>query len=516
MEDYILSLENITKVYGNGTVANKNVNLNLKQGEIHAIVGENGAGKSTLMKILFGEIQPTSGKIVFKGKEVKIENPNVAIDMGIGMVHQHFQLINSFTVAENLNLSIEPKKGLFIDVKKSEEITKKVGEKYNLPLNPSLKVSELTVGMKQKLEILKALVRGAKILILDEPTAVLTPQETEELFEQLIDIKKLGFTIIFISHKLKEVKKISDRITIIRKGKTEGVFETESVTEKDISKLMVGRDLVLEYHRPKNTFDNEVLRVEGVNLKPFLNYGELKNINFSINSGEILGIAGVEGNGQNEIIDIITREITQDSGNVLYKGEDIFNKDILSLRNNGLGYIPEDRMTKGIAKDASIAENAVTNRIQSNELCKKGIIDSKRVNTLSEQFIEEYKVLCSSKEQPIGSLSGGNIQKVVVARECSNNPNLLIAEQPTRGVDLGAIEFIHKKILDLRNNGVGVLLVSADLNEVIELSDKLIVVFDGEIVAYFEDTKNLTEETLGLYMLGIEKQEKNILEGALK
>ncbi len=516
MEDYILELKNVTKVYGNGTVANKDVNLNLKEGEIHAIVGENGAGKSTLMKTLFGEIQPTSGQIFLRGEEVSIDNPNKAISMGIGMVHQHFQLIDSFTVAENLYLGIEPKKSIFLDKKKAEQLTKIESEKYNLILNPKLKVSELTVGMKQKLEILKALVRGAKILILDEPTAVLTPQETEELFQQLINIKKQGYTIVFISHKLKEVKDISDRVTIIRKGHTEGVFNTSDVSEKDISKLMVGRDLVLEYDREDNNYENEVLRVEGVNVSPKYNFGELKDINFSVLEGEIVGIAGVEGNGQNEIIEAITRGLNIDSGKITFKNEDIKNKSILDLRNEGLGYIPEDRMTKGIAKDMSISENAVINRIQSDELCDKGVLKTKEINELSDELIEEYLVLCKGKTQPIGSLSGGNIQKVVVARECSINPNLLIAEQPTRGVDLGAIEFIHKKLLELRKKGVGILLVSADLNEVMELSDKIIVVYDGEIVAFFDNPKQLTEEKLGLAMLGIEKQDKETVRGVLK
>ncbi|GMQ62255.1 ABC transporter ATP-binding protein [Vallitalea maricola] len=517
MSNNILELKKITKVYPNGVVANKDIEFDLKEGEIHAIVGENGAGKSTLMKILFGMEQPSDGEIIFKGSKTTIDNPEKAIEMGIGMVHQHFMLVPSFTVMQNLLLGMEPKKRIFIDKVKAKKITEELSNRYDLHVDPNSKVKNLTVGMKQKVEILKALVRGAKILILDEPTAVLTPQETVELFAQLKKLRTEGHTIIFISHKLKEVKEISDRITIVRKGKSEGIFNTSDVTEKDISRLMVGRDVVLKYDKKTAKYGETVLSVKNLNYSQ-QNKKILNNINFSLRKGEILGIAGVEGNGQSQLIRLITGNMamqTENSGEIKIKGDIINDLSILNIRKKGLSYIPEDRMTTGIAGEGNIKENVIGNRVVSGEFEKKFLLNTKNMDELSDNLIEKFLVKCSNRFTKIKSLSGGNIQKVVVARECSIKPEILIAEQPSRGVDVGAIEFIHHQLLDMRDNQTGILLVSADLNEVIELSDNILVMYEGEIVAYFDDTKSITEEELGLCMLGIKKHSEDRIRRAV-
>lgn len=504
----ILELNDITKVYENGIVANKGISFSLNEGEIHAIVGENGAGKSTLMKILYGLEQPTSGKILFNGKAVDIKNPEMAIDLGIGMVHQHFMLVSSFSVAENLLLSIEPQKGLFIDKKEALRVTSELADKYKFDIKAEMKIKDLTVGMKQKVEILKVLHRGAKILILDEPTAVLTPQETEELFIQLKRLKNQGHTIIFISHKLKEVKEISDRVTIIKRGVFQGMFETKAISEQEISRLMVGRDVVLKYSKTAIEKNTPVYRVRNLSYqKDKINI--LNKISFDIREGHILGIAGVEGNGQSELIELITGNIPLQEGQV-YIGDDETTKlSIDAIRKKGLAYIPEDRMTRGVASEASINDNILANRLMQNDLSQHHILSNQSMMDKGKSLIKDFYVKCSSGLQQVKMLSGGNIQKVVVARECSIKPKVLIAAQPTRGVDIGSIEFIHKEILKLREALTATLLVSADLNEILELSDSIAVMYDGEIVAYFSDSSCVTEEELGLCMLGLKKHSKD-------
>lgn len=515
MSRCILKLDNITKVYNNGVVANKNINFSVNEGEIHALVGENGAGKSTLMKIIFGMEKPSSGHIYLNEKEIKMNSSKDAINYGIGMVHQHFMLVPSFTVAENIMLGMEPQKGIFIDKNGAEKFTQELSEKYNLPIDPSAKVESLSVGMKQKVEILKALARGAKILILDEPTAVLTPQETELLFKELVNLKKIGHTIIFISHKLKEVKEITDRITVMKSGKIEGYFNTEEITEREISNKMVGRDVVLKYDKEKVESSHTTLKVKDITLKNMDNKLIVNNVSFSLKSGHILGIAGVEGNGQAELIEIITRHRKLTSGSMEFNNKDLLNKNIKELRELGIGYIPEDRISRGTAGDASIKDNLISNQYNKDEYLKGIFLDEKKINELSKKWIETFKIKCFNETQKISMLSGGNMQKVVVARECSTNPEVLIVEQPTRGVDIGAAQFIHNKLLELRKEGCSILLVSADLNEVMELSDSLMVMYEGEIVAYFENTKELTEDELGLCMLGIKRHDSNTIGRAL-
>ncbi len=505
-EEYVVQMKKIDKVYSNGVAANQGVDFNLKRGEIHALMGENGAGKSTLMKMLFGMEQPTSGEIVINGEPTVLSSPSVAISKGIGMVHQHFMLVPSLSVAENMVLGMAPRKGIFIDKAKAIEITKENAEKYNLHVEPEMRVADIPVGMKQKVEILKALVRGAKILILDEPTAVLTAQETEELFRELMGLKDDGYTIVFISHKLNEIKEITDRITIMRNGRSMGVYETKDVSKEDISRLMVGRDVVLNVQKDKANPTDTVLKVRDLQYVNEWNKKMLNGISFDVRKGEILGIAGVEGNGQKELIDMLFSFGTPDSGSVEVNGKSILGIGQRAVREMGVSLVPEDRMLYGIAGTASIEENVISDRSGSKSLNSGPLFNMNAIHDLSDRLVKEYTVLCKSSKQQVGMLSGGNIQKVVVAREFSNDPVLILADQPTRGIDVGATEFIRKKLVELSRSGIAVLLVSADLAEVMELSDSLIVMHDGKIAAYFEDTKTLTDEEMGEYMLGLKEQ----------
>ncbi|WP_341534876.1 ABC transporter ATP-binding protein [Clostridium pascui] len=515
LSEEILAMQNITKVYPNGMVANKDVNFSVKSGEIHALMGENGAGKSTLMKILFGLERPEEGDILLKGQKISIDSPSTAIKNGIGMVHQHFMLVPSLTVAENMVLGMEPKKNGLIDIEKAIKVTEEISKKYNLIVDPKAKVSDLPVGIKQKVEILKALLRGAEILILDEPTAVLTPQETKELFVELINLKKKGHTIIFISHKLKEIKEICDRITILRAGRSIGVYDVAKVSQEDISRLMVGRDVVLKIEKEKNNPSNVILKVNNINYTDETGKTILNNISFTVRKGEILGIAGVEGNGQRELIELITGLEKYNDGEIFIDGQEIKDLSIKEIRNLGASHISEDRMIFGAAGEASIEENIISDRFDSKELNKGVLLSMSKIHSMVRELIKDYRVKCDSADQPVKMLSGGNIQKVVVAREFSSNPKLIVANQPTRGIDVGATEFIHKKLVELRDEGTGVLLISADLNEAMELSDSLMVMYGGEVVAYFKDSSKVTEEELGTYMLGINKQSPEEIRRAI-
>ena len=504
MGDDILVLENITKVYPNGFVANKDVNLRVKKGEIHALVGENGAGKTTLMKVLFGIENAEEGRILLRGEEVQIKNPIDAIHKGIGMVHQHFMLVPSLTVAENMVLGIEPKKGgLFFDFEEAVRITEEVSKKYNLIVDPRAKVEDIPVGNKQKVEILKALLRGAEVLILDEPTAVLTPQEIKQLFVELKNIAKMGHSIIFISHHLDEVKELCDNLTVLRLGKTVGTAVVADVTEQQISKMMVGRDVVLKVEKTPAKPKDVVLRVKNLTIKNEFGKTIVDNVSFSVRAGEILGMAGVEGNGQIEISETITGLAPLNHGDITVNGESIKGKSIKKIREMQVSHISQDRMTYGVAADAAVWENIVSDRFYKKEYNNGVLLNMKKIHEDVARYIKEYLVKCDDDGQAVRMLSGGNIQKVVVAREFSNNPKLMIANQPTRGIDVGATEFIRKKLVELRDQGAAVLLISADLNEVLELSDSLIVMNGGKIAAYLPDASTVTDELLGEYMLGV-------------
>lgn len=507
----LLKMEGITKIYGNGVLANSQVNFSVKKGEIHALMGENGAGKSTLMKILFGIEQPDEGRIEFEGRPVKITSPNVALSKGIGMVHQHFKLIPSLTVAENIVLGKEPVNKGFINIKKAYDIVSRLSQKYGFNVDPTEQVKNLSVGKKQKVEILKALYRDVRLLILDEPTAVLTPQETGELFEQLEKLRKSGLTIVFISHKLNEIKQICQNITVMRHGRSIGTYDVGKLSVQDISKLMVGRDIILKIQKKEAKPENKILEVKSISAKNESGKKVISDISFAIRAGEILGIAGVEGSGQEEIVEMITgmKRLGENQGDILLNGKTIKGCSIKEIRNRKLSYIPEDRMVYGAACDVSIRENLISSIYDTEKVNSKGFLDKNKMNRWIETCIKDYDVRCKNVEEAIGTLSGGNIQKAIIAREFLTNPSVLVADQPTRGVDVGAIEFIHRKIVEIRDKGCAVLLVSADLNEILELSDSILVMCQGEISGYFPSARELTEEELGYYMLGVKKQAKD-------
>lgn len=507
--DYILEMRNIHKVYPNGTVANKGVNLQVKQGEIHALVGENGAGKSTLMKILFGLEQPTEGQILYKNEELSLKNAKQAIEIGLGMVHQHFMLAPSLTVSENIVLGAEPRKGLFkLFRNRTEEFenVEKIIEQFGLKVNLNALIQDISVGQKQRVEILKVLYRGAKLIILDEPTAVLTPQETDELFTSIKKLTAQGYTIIFITHKLREVMSISDRITVLKGGRTITTLVTSETTTEEISRFMVGRDVLLKVEKDKATPKQTILKLTDVCYKDEYQKDRLKQINLLIRSGEIVGIAGVEGNGQTELVEVITGLLHCTSGEILYEDKIINDKTIEEIRHMKVGHVPEDRQTTGSSLSATIEENLRIDYYKQSEYSKGPFLKNKPLLERSEQLIKKYDVRVSSVKQLASSLSGGNLQKVVIARELSKNPKLLIASQPTRGVDIGAIEFIHGEIIRQRDAGSAVLVVSAELSEILSLSDQIVVMYDGSITAILENHKDLTEEEIGYYMLGVKKQ----------
>lgn len=502
---HLLEVKDVTKIYEGGVLANHNVNFTVDEGEIHALVGENGAGKSTLMKMLYGLESVTSGHIYMNGEELKLQSSKDAIEHGIGMVHQHFMLVDSLTGAENMMLGME--KTSFVSNKKRDiQITNEVAKKYNFDIDASRRVRDMSVGMKQKLEILKILYRSAKLIILDEPTAVLTPQETEELFERLMELKKRGMTIIFISHKLNEVKRISDRITVLKAGVTKGTYLTRDVSEEDISNLMVGREISFEYDKEPIKPGEEVLQVEKLIYVDKFKIPKLAGVSLKVRRGEIVGIAGVEGNGQSELISIITGNMRAMEGKVILNGKDITRESVTSIRKTGMSHVPEDRMIDGCAPEMSVQENLTVSNIDSFAN-KFGMIQTAKIKEHSKSQIQEFMIKTKDENQAIGSLSGGNIQKAIVAREFKANSDLLVLNQPTRGVDVGAISFIHAKILEMRSHNKGILLVSADLNELISLSDRILVMHKGKVVASLQNAPKVTEQELGLYMLGIKKQE---------
>ncbi len=509
-KETVLEMQHIMKIYSNGVVANEDVSLELKKGEIHALLGENGAGKSTLMKVLFGIESPDQGKILLNGKETTIRSPQDAIAKGIGMVHQHFMLLPSLTVAENIILGVEPRKSkLFIDMKQAIRSAKEIADKYNFDIDVTAKVEEIPVGIKQKVEILKALYRGADILILDEPTAVLTPQETEELFVQLEKLRDNGHTVIFISHKLDEIKRICDRATIMRNGKSMGTYSVNEISTNDMSKLMVGREVVLSFEKQAPTLQGVMLEVKHLNAYNTQGVQKIRDLSFEVQGGEILGIAGVEGNGQTELVDAITGLSRKYSGEILLKGTDIRRESIKAIREQKLAHIPEDRMASGCAAHLNIQENMFANQYTDARYSGKFMLRSRAIQSRCDELIREYLVKCKSQKQEVGMLSGGNIQKVIVAREFSTGPDVIIANQPTRGIDVGATEFIRRKLLEFRDAGCAVILVSADLNEIFSLSDRLAVMYKGNFSGIFTDVAHVTEEELGQYMLGLKNDFAN-------
>lgn len=499
----LVQMVDITKVYENGVKANDSVCFNLEKGQIHAIAGENGAGKSTVMKILYGLEKPSGGKIFIRGKETVINSPLDAVREKIGYVHQHFMLVNELTVYENIFLGFEKTVAGFL--KKSDMIneTRKLCRLYKMELDPNKKSGALSVGEAQKVEIIKALSRGAEILILDEPTAVLTPQECEELFIQLKGLAADGKSIVIITHKLKEIKRLCDKVTIMQKGKSRGEHNVADISESDISRLMVGSDVQLVVTKSLNEIGEEIASFQNVSISRVNGSKALDNINFTVREGEIVCLAGVEGNGQREVIATLTGFNKVYEGQVKIQGEDIKKKSISKIRDLAVCHIPEDRMTTGANTNASIYDNIISTSVIKES--RFGFIKSKSLKKKAEGLMSEFDIRAESMRQSIGMLSGGNMQKVILARELSSSPKFIIADQPTRGVDVGAIEFIHKRLVEMRDKGCGILLVSADLTEVQSLSDRILVFHNGQITAHIRGNM-VSEELLGRYMLGVERQ----------
>ncbi|ADQ14722.1 ABC transporter ATP-binding protein [Halanaerobium hydrogeniformans] len=506
-EEYFLDMRNITKLFP-GVKANDNVNLSIKTGEIHALVGENGAGKTTLMNILYGLYDPDGGEIYYKGKKVKLKDPQKAIDLGIGMVHQHFMLVQPLTVTENIILGNEPRKnkGLMLDRRKAKKEVQDISKKYGLFVDPDAKIRDISVGMQQRVEIIKTLYRGAELLIFDEPTAVLTPQEIKELFEIFRSLKKQGKTIIFITHKLKEVKAISDRITVLRDGKSVDTVETNEVTEADVAELMVGRQVLLKVEKTPAQPTEEILNIKNLKVDDNRGLPAVKDVSLSVKKGEILGIAGVEGNGQSELVEALTglREIK--SGSIELRNKEISNYTARKIKREKVAHIPEDRHKHGLIMDFDLKENTILGYHDLDKFSKKGIMNYENIAKYTTKLIKEYDIRGAGMQSFAKNLSGGNQQKLIVAREFSHDPELLIASQPTRGVDVGSIEFIHKQIIDRRDNGAAVLLVSAELSEILSLSDRIAVIFEGEIVDILEASET-DEMELGKLMTGSKADE---------
>ncbi len=504
----ILQVKNLLKVYPDGTVANRDVSLDVEENSIHAIVGENGAGKSTLVKTIFGIEQPQEGTILFRGKPVDIRNPNQAIALGIGMVHQHLMLAPDLSVAENMVLGVEPiRRSIFLDSEKMVAVTEQISRENGLDVPAGKKIRDLPIGVKQRVEILKALFRNAELLILDEPTAVLTPQETELLFKTLFRLKENGKTILFISHKLHEVKQIADRVTVMRDSHVVTTRDAKELTEHDIAYLMVGRDISHDRLPESPGIGDVRLAVKNLSYTDEEGLPLLKQISFDVRGGEILGLAGVEGNGQTPLINALTGLLDGISGEISISGSSIAGRTPRQIREKGLAHIPEDRMENGIADIASLEENFIVDRYFKATFSRRLRLLWKEIGDHSRDLIRRFNILARSSRTAAGSLSGGNIQKVVVARELSSNPDVIIAAQPTRGIDVGSEEMVHNLLRDARDEGKAVFLISADLDEVLKLSSRVIVLYDGEIVKHFTDIAGITGRDLGPYMLGVKREE---------
>jgi simple sugar transport system ATP-binding protein len=500
----VVELKQITKRFP-GIVANDSISLTLRKGEIHALLGENGAGKSTLMNILFGLYQPDEGSIEMDGKPVTIDNPNTAIKYGIGMVHQHFKLVQPFTVTENIILGMEPKKGTNIDYKSASAKVAKLSEQYGLQVNPNSKIQDISVGMQQRVEILKTLYRGADILIFDEPTAVLTPQEIVELMAIMRRLVAEGKSIILITHKLKEIMEISDRVTIIRRGKVIDTVDTNQTNPNDLAEKMVGRRVSFKIDKADPQIGEPVLTMNEVKLTSKDNVPLLNGIDLTVRAGEIVGIAGVDGNGQTELIEALTGLRKVNSGTITLSGTNITNLSARKIIENGISHIPEDRHKHGLVLDFSIRENMILETYYKRPFSKGVLLEQDVITEHAEKLVKAFDVRTPSIETKARSLSGGNQQKAIIAREIDKNPDLLIAAQPTRGLDVGAIEFVHQQLIKQRDEGKAVLLISFELDEIINVADRIAVIYGGKIIGkvYPKDTN---DQELGLMMAGFKEK----------
>jgi general nucleoside transport system ATP-binding protein len=499
-EQTVLELRGITKRFP-GIVANDDVDFDLREGEVHALLGENGAGKSTLMNVLYGLYRPDEGEILIKGRRAELGSPKTSIEAGVGMVHQHFMLIPVMTVAENIVLASEPvKDGVLLDYAAAEARVREISTRFGLAVDPRALVQDITVGQQQRVEILKALYRGADILVLDEPTAVLTPQEAQELFAIVRSLTEQGKSIIFISHKLNEVTEIADRITVLRRGKKIETLPAAGATEEGLARLMVGRDVLLRVEKGTSTPAGPLLQVEGLTVEDDRGIVKVHDVSFEVRAGEIVGIAGVDGNGQTELIDAMTGLRKATAGRIRVAGVDVTNESPRDCLDAGLGHIPEDRQRRGLVLDFSIAENIALHDYDHPPASKLGWLYPKRMLEKAAGLIREFDVRGGGPQTAAGGLSGGNQQKVILAREIDRNPQVLLAAQPTRGLDVGAIEFVHRRLVGERDEGRAVLLVSLELEEILSLSDRILVIFEGRIVGEF--APGVSEEELGVAMTG--------------
>ncbi len=505
--DYIVEMQNITKEFP-GIIANDNITLQLKKGEIHALLGENGAGKSTLMSVLFGLYQAEKGDIFVRGEKVKISGPMDANKYGIGMVHQHFKLVHNFTVLQNIILGIEETKYGIIKMKEARKKVVELSEKYNLFVDPDAYIEDITVGMQQRVEILKMLFRDNEVLIFDEPTAVLTPQEIKELMDIMRSLKKEGKSILFITHKLEEIKQVADRCSVLRRGKYIGIVDVQETSKEMMSEMMVGRKISLSIDKAESDPTTPVLEVHKLSVKSTReghNQNVVKDVSFQVRKGEIVCIAGIDGNGQTELVNAITGIGDMVEGTVVLNGEDITKKSIRYKNTHGLSHIPEDRHKHGLVLDYSLGYNLVLQQYFEEPFSKHGFLNPEAIESYSDKLIEKFDIRSGQGVHTKSrSMSGGNQQKAIVAREISKSPDLLLAVQPTRGLDVGAIEYIHNQIVKERDEGKAILLVSLELDEVMNLSDRILVIYEGEIVGQL-DPKETTIQELGLYMAGSKK-----------
>ncbi|WP_300384639.1 ABC transporter ATP-binding protein [Clostridium sp.] len=501
-KDYAVQMRGITKRFGTFTALD-NVDINIKKGTIHSILGENGAGKSTLMNVLYGLYQAEEGEIYINGEKVNVSNPNIAIDHGIGMVHQHFMLVDNFTVTKNIILGTEvTNKFGVLDMNKAKEKVKEIVAKYGLEVDPDALIENISLGMQQRVEILKALYRGAEILILDEPTAVLTPQEITELIRIMHTLIEDGKTIIIITHKLKEIKQSAELCTIIRRGHYIDTVEVDKITEGDLATNMVGHEIKLVVDKKDSDPGDVIFEIDNINVKNEKGLDALKNLSLKVRKGEILGIAGIDGNGQKELIEAITCLVPTEKGTIKINGKEIQNTTPLNVINNKVSTIHEDRQKRGLVLNFTVAENTVLETYRKLPFSKNGFLNKNKILEYAKKMICDYDVRPSTCEsQLVRCLSGGNQQKIIIAREVANNPDLLIAVQPTRGLDVGAIEYVHNALIKERDKGKAILLVSLELDEVMNVADTIAVIYDGTIVGSFKQG-TVDENTIGLYMAG--------------
>lgn len=498
--DYVIEMLNIRKEFP-GVVANDDITVQLKKGEIHALLGENGAGKSTLMNVLFGLHNPDAGEIRIHGEKVDVADPNVANNKGIGMVHQHFMLVDIFTVTQNIILGSEPTKKGFVNLRKAEKEIQELSDRYGLRVDPKAKIRDISVGMQQRVEILKMLYRGADVLILDEPTAVLTPQEIDELIEIMNSLIKEGKSVILITHKLKEIMQACDRCTVIRRGKGIDTVNVADTTVDELASKMVGREVSFTTEKEPAVPKDVVLEIGDLTVKDVRKVDMVDQLNLQVRSGEIVGVAGVDGNGQTELIEAITGLAKAEAGTIILNSKDITKLPPRKVTESGLAHIPQDRHKHGLVLDFSVGENIALQTYYKPPFSTYSVLNLKRIYNKAKALIEEYDIRTSGPDARASGMSGGNQQKAIIAREIDRSPDLLIAAQPTRGLDVGAIEFIHQKLIEERDKGKAILLVSFELDEILDVSDRIVVMSEGKIVAS-RKPEETDEDELGLLMAG--------------